>query len=146
MGFHLSRKRKATFFLNCSFRPQFNSSFANAWSENIARNNNRRQNYRTEHLHTYVTHCCIVAATVKWDHVPLFLLLQKNFLIRLHSCTFIYTCLVTRMHLSLFVYIHLWLVYSRVQLSCLVTRMHLSLFVYIHLWLVYSRVHLSTLV
>ena len=71
-----------------------------------------------ENLHTDVAYCCIIATTTKRDHVSLFLVSKKNFLIRLHSSTFVYTRLVTRLHLSTFVCDSSTLLYTR-----LVTRL-----------------------
>ena len=69
----------------------------------------------TENLHTDVACCCIIATTIKWDHVSLF---------RLQSSTFVYSRLVIRLHLSTLVYI---------RLHASVTRLHLSALVYARL-------------
>ena len=49
--------------------------------------------------------------------VSLFLKLRKSFLIRLHSSTFVYTRLVTRLHLSTFVCDSSAFVYTRLHSS-----------------------------
>ena len=63
---------------------------------------------------------------------------KENWLIRLHSSTFVYTRLVTRLHLSSDS--------STLVDIRLVTRLHSPTFIYIRLWLVYIRLHSSKLV
>ena len=70
----------------------------------------------------------MIETTTKWDHVPIFLKIKKNILIRLHSSTFVYTRLGTRLHSSTLVQ---WLVCTRLYLP--MTRLHSSTLVY---WLV----------
>ena len=117
------------FFLDWSFEPQFNSS-SHTLSEAIGKWVLQMWGVRTLWGATIadkitklkihipnVAYCFSITITKKWDHVSLFLESKNNFLIRLHSSTFVYTRLVTRLHSSTFVYICLWLVFIRLHSS-----------------------------
>ena len=82
-------------------------------------------------MHTDVAYRCTIATATKWSHVSLFLESKKKFMIRLHSSTFVYTRLVTRLHSSsdssTLVCTRL---VTRLRSSALsVTRLHSSIFV-----------------
>ena len=80
-----------SFFLNCSFEYQFNSSLRafsqtiaksvslNVRSENTVRSSNHKLNYKIENLHADAAYCCIIATTTKLDHVSLSLESKKTF-------------------------------------------------------------------
>ena len=109
LGFHPHEEEPA-FFLDWSFEHQFNSS-SRTWSETIG-----KWVLLMEGVITFWG-AVITDITTKlkicMSHVSLFLESKKIIMIRLHWSTFLYTCLVTPLHLSTFVCDSSTLVWTR---------------------------------